>query len=66
MKKLLLIAFVVLPGLLLAQQLPQYTYFTYNYMNYNPAVPVAPLASKPRWDTACSGPISMVLPEPTL
>lgn len=38
MKKLLLIAFVVLPGLLLAQQLPQYTYFTYNYMNYNPAV----------------------------
>lgn len=40
MKKLLLISIIAFCTSLLveAQQLPHYTYFTYNYLNYNPAV----------------------------
>jgi type IX secretion system PorP/SprF family membrane protein len=40
MRKLIVILLVALcaPSIGYAQQLPQYTYFTYNYLNYNPAV----------------------------
>ena len=39
MKKIVVFFFALMLGLCVkAQQLPQYTYFTYNYINYNPAV----------------------------
>ncbi|MFY7972271.1 MAG: type IX secretion system membrane protein PorP/SprF [Flavobacteriales bacterium] len=39
MKNIVVLLFALLLSLFVkAQQLPQYTYFTYNYINYNPAV----------------------------